>query len=77
MGDERHECHYSGFFDGVGQFPLVAGTSAVTLGRIDLALRIHKPPQEVSILVVNFVDLVLAKKTQLFFSLVQHEFGGG
>jgi len=64
---ERDEGHDAGFFDGVGQNPLMAGASAVAFGRVDFALRVHKTAQKIGIFEIYLVHLILAEIANLFF----------
>ena len=55
------------FFDGIGQSSLMVRACAMTLGRVDLSLGIHKAPQKIGVFVVDFVHLVVAKITSFLF----------
>jgi len=63
---KRYECHNAGFFDGVGENSLVLSASAVSFWRINLALRVHKTADEISIFEINLLDSVLAEMTEFF-----------
>ena len=68
FSDKRNQGHNPGFFDGIRKTPLVTRTSPVSFRWIDLALRIHKAPDKIGVLEINFVHFALAKKTRFFFN---------
>ena len=73
FGDKRDKSHDASFFDGSSQDPLMTRASAMTLGRINFALGIHKTTQKISILEIDMFHLVLAEIAELFFRLVFHK----
>jgi len=58
--NQRHD---AGAFDGARKLTLVFGAGAMFLGRIDFPEGIHKPTQEVGVLVVDRIDLIGAEIT--------------
>jgi hypothetical protein len=61
--NKREERHSSRQFDRFGELSLVFGTGRVTLGRINFSLSVHKPAQEVGILVIDGLNMFFAKMT--------------
>jgi len=62
---ERQEAQQTGFFYCFSQLPLVFSADAGSFKRQNLGLAGNKPTKQVDILIINFFDFLLAKKTVL------------
>lgn len=59
----REKRHSSSAFNGSAQLSLVFDASPVSFWWVNLSLKVHKPSEKISVLVVDCFDLVLTKIT--------------
>lgn len=66
IGDERHQCHKSAFFDGRRHHSLMFGAGTAPATRFDLGVAGDVLPQHLGVFKIDVVDLFLTEIAVLF-----------